>query len=90
MWIGGAGGAGKTTIARVLARRHGLRLYSSDTRTWVHRDRALAAGVGAARRWEALPVAERWSPPADELLAMALHHERGPMVVDDLRALPDG
>lgn len=45
LWIGGPAGAGKTTAARILARRHGLRRYSSDTQTWVHRDRALAAGV---------------------------------------------
>jgi cytidylate kinase len=45
LWIGGPAGAGKTTVARLLARRHGLRWYSSDTRTWEHRDRALADGV---------------------------------------------
>lgn len=89
LWIGGAPGAGKTTVARRLARRHGLRLYSADTRTWVHRDRALAAGNAAARRWESLTPEERWerSEPAD-MLAMSLHRERGPMVVEDLAALP--
>lgn len=45
LWIGGPAGAGKTTVARQLARRHGLRWYNSDARTWEHRDRALAAGV---------------------------------------------
>jgi hypothetical protein len=69
-------------------RRHGLRLYSSDTRTWLHRDRALAAGHQAARRWEALPPAERGTQPLEEQLAMSLHHERGPMVVEDVAALP--
>ena len=29
-WIGGGSGAGKSTIARRLAARHGLRLYPSD------------------------------------------------------------
>jgi hypothetical protein len=48
LWIGGATGAGKTTVARRLAQRWGLRIYSSDNWTWVHRDRAIAAGVGAA------------------------------------------
>jgi adenylylsulfate kinase-like enzyme len=37
LWIGGAPGSGKTTIATRLARRHGLRLYSADTKTWEHR-----------------------------------------------------
>src|SRR5262249_58152822 len=29
-WIGGGSGAGKSTIARRLAARHGLRLYATD------------------------------------------------------------
>jgi hypothetical protein len=75
-------------VATRLARRHGLRLYSSDTRTWAHRDRAIAHGSEAARRWEALAPDARWEGADEELLALSLHRERGPMVVDDLRALP--
>lgn len=89
LWIGGAPGSGKTTLATALARRHGLRWYGADTRTWVHRDRALAAGIEAAARWERLTPAERWEIEDDEdLLALSLHRERGPMVVEDLRQLP--
>ncbi|HEU4435494.1 MAG TPA: hypothetical protein VFR51_19060, partial [Pyrinomonadaceae bacterium] len=29
-WIGGASAAGKSTVARRLAARHGLRLYATD------------------------------------------------------------
>ncbi|MFN0095908.1 MAG: hypothetical protein ACKVVT_14175 [Dehalococcoidia bacterium] len=88
--IGGPPAAGKSTVARVLARRHGLRLYSADTMTWVHRDRAIAARVEAAIGWERLSPAERWAQPIERLVAMALHQERGPMVLDDLAALTGG
>jgi hypothetical protein len=89
LWIGGPPGCGKSTVARRLARRHGVRLYSADTRTWVHRDRALAAGHPAAIRWETIPPHVRWEQSSvDDMFAMSLHHERGQMVVDDLRHLP--
>src|SRR4249920_1458759 len=88
LWIGGPPGSGKTAVATRLARRHGLRWYSSDTRTWRHRDRALREGSPAASRWEALTPEERWQPGPAELLELWLHAERGPMVVDDLRGLP--
>jgi hypothetical protein len=88
LWIGGAPGVGKTTVASILARRHGLRLYSADTRTWIHRDRAIAPGVPAAIRWERLAPADRLTGPDDELVAMSLYRERGAMVVADVAELP--
>jgi hypothetical protein len=90
LWIGGPPGAGKTAVATRLARRHGLRWYGADTRTWEHRDRALRAGNAAAQRWEAMSPDERWvqSTPA-EMFEMSLHVERGAMVLDDLRGLPE-
>lgn len=89
VWVGGAPAAGKSTVARALARRYGLRLYAADARTWVHRDRALVKGVPAARAFETLSPRERWQRPTAELVAMSLHRERGPMVLDDLAALPE-
>lgn len=89
LWIGGPPGSGKTTIARRLARRHGLRWYNADTRTWQHRDRALAAGHPAALRWEAMTPHERWvTARPEQMLALSLHRDRGPMVVEDVRGLP--
>ncbi|MET9019572.1 hypothetical protein ABZV93_06290 [Actinopolymorpha sp. NPDC004070] len=45
LWIGGPAAAGKTTVSRLLARRHGLRWYSVDAHMMEYRDRAAAAGV---------------------------------------------
>jgi hypothetical protein len=71
-----------------IARRYGLRWYGADTRTWVHRDRASAAGVPAALRWEEMSPDERWEvDDPDELLAMSIHAERAPMIVEDLREM---
>lgn len=89
LWIGGPPAAGKTSVAVTLARRHGLRWYGSDTRTWEHRDRALAAAIEAAQRFESLSPEERWSKPPSELVAMSLHRERLQMILDDVRALPE-
>ena len=91
LWIGGASASGKTTLATRLARRHGLRWYSADKRTWAHRDVALAAGHEAAARWEAMTQEERAAALAaspEEFLKLNLDFERGPMIVDDLRRLP--
>jgi len=89
LWIGGSPGAGKTTVATRLARRHGLRWYNADARTWAHRDRAIAEGHSGAIRWEAMTPDERWvTTTPDEMLELSIDLERGPMIVDDLRRLP--
>lgn len=88
VWIGGATGAGKTTVARRLAHRWGLRIYSSDNWTWRHRDRAVAAGVEAAIRFETLTPKQRARLSSAERRAMWLGDERALMVVDDVRRLP--
>ncbi|GAA1967605.1 hypothetical protein [Catenulispora subtropica] len=88
LWLGGPPGSGKSTIARRIARRHGLRWYCSDPHTWDHRARAVRAGVPAALRFDALSPEQRAALPMPEQLAMALNRERGPLTVEDLAALP--
>lgn len=86
LWIGGPSGVGKSTVARLFARRHGLRWYSSDTQTWEHRDRALALGDPAAQAWEAMTPDERSSLPPEETIRLGL--DRSQMILDDLEELP--
>jgi hypothetical protein len=88
LWIGGPPGAGKSTVARVLTRRHGLRWYNCDAHTWEHRDRAIRDGNPAALRFEAMSPAERAAASTNELTAMELPSERRAMIREDLRALP--
>jgi hypothetical protein len=91
LWIGGASGAGKTTLATRFARRHGLRWYSADAHTWEHRDAAIRAGHEGAIRWETMTMGERHATAIDrpaDLLHLNLDFDRGRMIVDDLLRLP--
>jgi hypothetical protein len=88
LWIGGPPASGKSTVGRRLARRNGLRWYSCDTRTWVHRDRVVAAGHPGVIEWAAMTVAERQAAQDHGRRRDYLTYDRGPMVLDDLRRLP--
>jgi hypothetical protein len=88
LWIGGPPASGKSTVGRRLARRNGLRWYSCDTRTWVHRDRAVADGHPGVIRWAAMTVDERQAAQDQGRRRDYLSYDRGPMVVDDLLRLP--
>jgi hypothetical protein len=45
LWIGGPAAAGKTTVSRLLAQKHGFHWYSVDARAFAHEKRAAAAGL---------------------------------------------
>ena len=75
LWIGGAPGSGTGDLARALAERFGLALYSLDERSAAHESR-LPSRAGA-------PPGE----PLGSFLALARHRFR--LVLEDLRAMPD-
>jgi hypothetical protein len=90
LWIGGPPCCGKTSIARALAGRHGLRAYHADARTWEHHDKALERGFPAAARWESMTPDEQWLADVDDMveLSLAANEERCLLMIEDVETLP--
>jgi thymidylate kinase len=91
IWLGGPPGSGKTTVARWLALKHGLRHWGADKYAQSHHKRAIAESLPSALRWESLTVDERWLAPPTEMAALSLemNDDRARVIIDDLRAQPD-
>lgn len=89
LWIGGAQWAGKSTVARILALRHGITAYHYDYHdARAHNDRRIARG-------EPLPASpdDMWVHTTPEDLAaqtLAGFPIRFEWALDDLRALVSG
>ena len=92
LWIGGASDAGKTTVARLLAERHRWQWYPCD----FHEHNHLIARADPERQPAIYAefqksVEERWIQPTSEDLfqgVLETNDERFPMILDDLRAMP--
>jgi hypothetical protein len=90
LWLGGSPCSGKSSIARLLADRYGLRTYSCDEAFGRQRQQLTAAGQPTLYKWTHTPWAELWMQPAKVLLAEAIaaYREHLDLVVADLRHLP--
>ena len=88
LWIGGAQWAGKSTVARILALRHGITAYHYDYHdARAHNDRRIARGERPAS------PDDRWVHPTPEQMAASTLAEfavRFEWALDDLRALVSG
>lgn len=92
-WIGGAPGAGKSTVARHLAARYGLHLYVTDAVMPDHARRSTAADAPYLERFKAMDMDERWLTRSPETMLETFHWFRGegfPLIVEDLLQLPAG
>jgi len=90
-WIGGGSGAGKTTLARRLAGRSGLRLYSTDATISAHSRRLSQAEAPLLATFRSMSVDERWlqQEPATMYRTFPWFHGEGfDLVIEDLRELP--
>ena len=89
LWIGGSTCAWKTTVAKALAKRHGLAVYHVDEHEAEHVARHDPTLHPTYARWIAMTASERWAESSvDELVddTRALVGERFPMIVDDIRS----
>jgi 2-phosphoglycerate kinase len=92
-WLGGASGAGKSTIARRLAAEHGLRLYDTDAVMSDHAGRSTPESCPHLAQFMAMDMDERWLHRSPETMLETFHWYRGEafeMIVDDLRGLRSG
>lgn len=90
-WIGGGTGAGKSTIARRLAARHGLRLYPTDDVMSEHASRSTPDDCPFLHEFMAMDMDERWVSRSPETMLETFHWFRGEgfdLIVEDLLALP--
>jgi len=91
-WLGGGSGGGKTTVARELAARHGLRLYQVEplSRFASRSNRSPSPLLDA---FMAMDMDERWVNRSPEIMLEtfhAFHGEGFELVLADLRGLPTG
>lgn len=90
-WIGGGSGAGKSTIARRLAARHGLRLYSTDDVMSDHAGRSTSEESPFLSEFQAMNMDERWVYRSPETMLETFHWFQGEgfdLIVEDLVSLP--
>jgi hypothetical protein len=90
-WIGGGSGAGKSTVARRIAERHGLRRYSTDDVMPDHAARSTADESPLLFDFMAMDMDERWMTRSPEVMLETFHWFRGEgfhLIVEDLLDLP--
>lgn len=90
-WLGGGSGAGKSTIARRLADRHGWRRYATDDVMREHAGRTTPEEAPFLHRFIAMDMDERWVNRSPEVMLETFHWFRGEgfgLIVEDLLRLP--
>jgi hypothetical protein len=90
-WIGGGSGAGKSTTARRMAARHGLRLYATDDVMADHARRSTPVDSPFLSEFAAMNMDERWVSRPPETMLETFHWFRGEgfgLIIDDLLRLP--
>lgn len=86
-WIGGGSGAGKSTIARRIAARHGLRVYATDDVMADHARRSTHEDCPLLHRFMSMKMDERWVNRPPKTMLETFHWFRGEgfhLIIEDL------
>ena len=90
-WIGGGSGAGKSTVSRQLAEKHGLRLYKYDEMQSSHTARSNPADHPLLHAFLAMTMDERWAQRTPEEMFRTFHGFQGEgfeLLLEDLLDMP--
>lgn len=90
-WIGGASGAGKSTIARRISAQYNLRVYATDDVMPAHASRLTHADAPLLHRFMSMSMDERWVNRPPKIMLETFHWYRGEgfnMIIEDLLCLP--
>ena len=90
-WIGGGSGAGKSTIARRIAARHGLRVYATDDVMADHARWSTHEDSPLLHAFLAMGMDERWVTRPPDAMLETFHWFRGEgfnLIIEDLLHLP--
>ncbi|TDC55256.1 hypothetical protein E1281_13580 [Actinomadura sp. KC345] len=90
-WIGGGSGSAKTTVARHLADRFGMRVFDTDAAMPDHARRLPAEQAPYLGRFAAMDMNERWTSRSPQEMLDTFHWFRGEgfgLIVEDLLGLP--
>ena len=90
-WVGGASGAGKSTIARYIAAQHGLRVYATDDVMADHARRSPHEHSPLLHSFINMDIDERWVNRSPKTMFETFHWFQGEgfkFIVEDLLRLP--
>jgi hypothetical protein len=90
-WIGGGSGAGKSTITRRIAAKHGLQVYATDDVMQDHSRRSTPECCPFLHEFMTMDMDERWVNRSPEVMFETFHWFRGEgfsMIIEDILRLP--
>lgn len=90
-WLGGGSGAGKSTIARRVAERHGLHLYATDDAMADHARRSTPDDCPLLAEFIAMDMDQRWLNRSPQTMLETFHWFQGEgfhLIIEDLLRLP--